>query len=73
MLSAVANVSVARAAATAAPAMGAMIARKMSTQLLADKYKAIKDTEPNFLECFKVWCVCKTKNESSTHPFSKLE
>lgn len=50
------SVAVARAAVDAAPIVGTVVARSMSTQLLADKYKAIKDTEPNFLECFKV-CV----------------
>jgi hypothetical protein len=41
---------------TAVPALGAVAARAarmMSTQLLADKYKAIKDAEPDFLECFQ--------------------
>lgn len=49
------SVAVARAAVDAAPIVGTVVARSMSTQLLADKYKAIKDTEPNFLECFKTF------------------
>lgn len=48
------SATVARAAVGAAPIVGTVVARTMSTQLLADKYKAVKDEEPNFLECFKV-------------------
>lgn len=56
MLSTLAVMSVTRAAAAAAPAIGTVAARYMATHSLAEKYKAAKDSEPDFLGCFKVLC-----------------
>jgi len=52
MLSTLANLSVARAAAASAPALGSVAARWMSSTL-TEKYKKVKDAEPDFLECFQ--------------------